>query len=68
MPISRVTFGYVMIGLSIIFFCIGAREDPELAIGVAWGAFLENLLAIIALVLLSLGIQFAFFSKSCPLC
>ena len=69
MPISRVTAGYVLIGVSLfLLLYLGIRDDPELAIGIAWGAFLENSIAIIALVVLSFGIHFAFFSKPCPVC
>jgi hypothetical protein len=68
MSISRVTAGFVMIGVSIALLIIPATEASEVKIGIAWGAFLENLIAIIALVLLSFGVQFAFFSKPCPVC
>lgn len=69
MPISRVTTGFVMIGGAIfLLLYVGLWDDPEAAIGIAWGSFVENLIALIALVLIGFGIRFAFYSKPCPVC
>ena len=69
MPISRVTAGFVMIGVSIfLLLYVGLRNDLDPAIGIAWGSFVENFIAVIALALIGFGIQFAFFSKPCPVC
>lgn len=58
-----------MIGVAIfLLLYVGLWDDPEAAIGIAWGSFVENLIALIALVLIGFGIRFAFYSKPCPVC
>ena len=43
MTISRVKFGFVMIGLSIFLLLIsGSLDDPETQMSVAGTAFLQN--------------------------
>lgn len=58
-----------MIGLStFLLLYAGMRDDPEIAIEIAWGVFVENFTIVIALGLIGFGIHFAFFSKTCPVC
>ena len=69
MTISRVKFGFVMIGLSIFLLLIsGSLDDPETQMSVAGTAFLQNCVLIAVLVLIGLGIYFAYFSKPCRVC
>lgn len=58
-----------MIGGSIFLLLLASTtDDPELPIGIAWRAFIETSVFITAVMLIGLGIYFAFFGKSCPKC
>jgi hypothetical protein len=67
MRISRVSAGFVLVGISIfLFFSTLLAEDSELR--VAELAFVENSLALLAAVLMGFGIYLVVFSKACPIC
>ena len=69
MPISRVTGGFVLMGVSIFLFLIaGLMGDPEVPINIEWRASIETLVFMAVLVLMGLGIHFVFFGKYCPVC
>jgi type III secretory pathway component EscT len=67
MRISRVSAGLVMIGISIFLFLL-ARVADDSEMRVAELAFVQNSLAVIAIVLMACGIYLAAFSKACPVC
>jgi hypothetical protein len=67
MRISRVSTGFIMIGISI-FLCLSALLADDSEMRVAELAFIENFLAVIAVALMVFGIYLAAFSKACPVC
>jgi hypothetical protein len=67
MRISRVSTGFIMIGISIFLFLSALLADDS-EMRVAELAFIENSLALLAVVLMGFGIYLAVFSKACPVC
>ena len=67
MRISRVSTGFIMIGI-LIFLFLSALLADDSELRVAELAFIENSLALLAAVLMGFGIYLAVFSKACPVC
>jgi len=69
MPSSRVAAGFLMICASICLFLLaGVTDDPELVIGIEWGAFIQTSVFITAVMFIGFGIYFVFLGKSCAEC
>ena len=67
MRFSRSYTCFVMIGISIILFCIADSIDDS-GISIAVDAFAGNLLGIMAISLMAVGIYLAVNSKRCAAC
>ena len=67
MRFSRSYICFVLIGISIILFCIADSIDDS-GISIAVDAFAGNLLGIMAISLMAVGIYLAVSSKRCAAC